>query len=79
MKTLEELIALRNEYRAMFSKQSVLKTLEELFALNNEFKSLFDKLSELTEEELQQVTGGIDIDESTLFVPPRPTSGKSGR
>ena len=35
-----------------------MKTQEELIALANEYKGLNDRLKELSEEELQQVTGG---------------------
>ena len=38
-----------------------MKTKEELNALKNEVEALNDKLSTLTEEELTQVTGGVDF------------------
>lgn len=60
MKTLEELLEIKNEYKALFAKLSALK---------NEYGALFAKLSDLSEEELCQVTGG---DSSIrLFVPPK--------
>lgn len=37
------------------------KTKEELKELKQEFETLNNKLKELTEDELKQVTGGIDI------------------
>ena len=58
------------------------KTQEELNVLKNEFESLSKKLAELTEEELEQVTGGQsvhfvghDIDPSVLE-PPVPTTNR---
>ena len=38
-----------------------MKTAEELTALKNEVEALNDKLSTLSEEELTQVTGGVDF------------------
>ena len=38
-----------------------MKTQEELNALKNEVEALNDKLSTLSEEELTQVTGGVDF------------------
>ena len=38
-----------------------MKTKEELNALKNEVEALNDKLSTLSEEELTQVTGGVDF------------------
>ena len=40
-----------------------MKTKEELNALKEELEALNKKLHELTEEELEQVTGGFVIDE----------------
>ena len=37
-----------------------MKTREELNELKNEFETLNNKLKELTEEELTQVTGGVN-------------------
>ena len=37
------------------------KTQEELNVLKNEFESLSKKLAELSEDELEQVTGGVDF------------------
>ena len=39
-----------------------MKTEEELKALKEEVETLNEKLHELTEEELAQVTGGVDPD-----------------
>ena len=39
-----------------------MKTKEELKALKEEVETLNEKLHELTEEELAQVTGGVDPD-----------------
>ena len=45
-----------------------MKTKEELDKLKDEFEALNKKLAELTEDELEQVTGGIgDID---ILIPP---------
>ena len=38
-----------------------MKTKEELNALKEEVEALNKKLAELTEEELKQVTGGVDF------------------
>ena len=38
-----------------------MKTAEELNTLKEEVKALNAKLSALTEEELEQVTGGVDF------------------
>ena len=38
-----------------------MKTTEELNALKEEVETLNEKLQELTEEELEKVTGGIDL------------------
>ena len=38
-----------------------MKTKEELNVLKNEVEVLNQKLSALTEEELEQVTGGVDF------------------
>ena len=38
-----------------------MKTKEELDALKQEVETLNKKLHELTEEELEQVTGGVDF------------------
>ena len=38
-----------------------MKTKEELNELRNEVETLNKKLSELTEEELAQVSGGVDL------------------
>ena len=38
-----------------------MKTKKELNALKNEVEALNDKLSTLSEEELTQVTGGVDF------------------
>ena len=38
-----------------------MKTKEELNALKQEVETLNKKLHELTEEELEQVTGGVDF------------------
>ena len=38
-----------------------MKTKEELNALKEEVETLNRKLHELTEEELEQVTGGVDF------------------
>ena len=38
-----------------------MKTQEELNALKNEVEAVNDKLSTLSEEELTQVTGGVDF------------------
>ena len=50
-----------------------MKTKEELNALKNEVEVLNQKLSTLTEEELEQVSGGVahldtntDVDRSTI-------------
>ena len=40
-----------------------MKTKEELNALKDEFETLNKKLHELTEDELEQVTGGGDYPE----------------
>ena len=40
-----------------------MKTKEELNALKEEVETLNKKLHELTEEELEQVTGGLDPDD----------------
>ena len=51
------------------------KTKEELNELKQEYDSLTNKLKELTEDELLQVTGGlqtegdIDIELANLFAP----------
>lgn len=39
-----------------------MKTAEELDALTRELEALNKKLAELTEEELKQVSGGVDPD-----------------
>ena len=39
----------------------IMKTKEELDALKQEVETLNKKLHELTEEELEQVTGGVDF------------------
>ena len=39
-----------------------MKTKEELNALKEEVETLNKKLAELTEEELAQVTGGLNLD-----------------
>ena len=50
-----------------------MKTKEELNKLKEEVKSLNEKLAELTEEELEQVTGGVAGDPTapsvSLFPP----------
>ena len=38
-----------------------MKTKEELDALKNEVEALNKKLAELTEDELKQISGGLDI------------------
>ena len=38
-----------------------MKTPEELNALKNEVETMNKKLAELTEEELSQVSGGVDF------------------
>ena len=38
-----------------------MKTLEELNALKNEVETLNKKLAELSDEELEQVSGGVDF------------------
>ena len=38
-----------------------MKTMEELNALKEEVETLNKKLAELTDEELAQVTGGVDF------------------
>lgn len=42
-----------------------MKTKEELNALKEEYESLNRKLAELTEEELEQVTGGMKINSAS--------------
>lgn len=54
---------------------SLMKTLKELLALKDEYKTLLAKLSELTEEELYQVTGGNPF--IGLFVPPKKDTDSS--
>lgn len=39
-----------------------MKTTEELNAIKEEVKTLNEKLRELTEEELEQVNGGVKLD-----------------
>ena len=74
MKTLEELFAIKNEYKAMFAK---------LIAIREEYKTLLADLSDLTEDELHQVVGGSAVPEPEddsmtkvleLFVPPKKDS-----
>ena len=48
-----------------------MKTKEELSALKNEVEALNQKLAELTDEELNEVSGGI-------FLRNRPSAGKEG-
>lgn len=43
-----------------------MKTKEELDALKEEVAILNKKLNELTEEELEQVTGGLDNSNATV-------------
>ena len=43
-----------------------MKTKEELNALKEEAEALNEKLHELTEEELEQVNGGIKLDPDRL-------------
>ena len=43
-----------------------MKTKEELNALKEEFKNVRKKLTELTDEELMQVTGGVSALDSGL-------------
>ena len=45
-----------------------MKTKEELNALKEETETLNKKLAELTEEELEQVTGGVTIIKQNLVV-----------
>ena len=40
-----------------------MKTKEELDALKEEVEAVNEKLAELTEEEIAQVTGGVDPDQ----------------
>ena len=40
--------------------EKIMKTAEELNALKEEIETLSKKLAELTEEELAQVTGGLE-------------------
>ena len=47
-----------------------MKTKEELIALKAEYESINKKLSELTDDEMEQVTGG--------FIPPYPPSSFGG-
>ena len=61
-----------------------MKTKEELNALKNEVEVLNQKLSTLTEEELEQVSGGLDPDVLRIrpvFEPPvlePPVNDKTG-
>ena len=45
-----------------------MKTKEELNELKMEYESLSRKLAELTDEELEQVTGGVTIIKQNLVV-----------
>ena len=45
-----------------------MKTAEELNALKNEVETLNKKLAVLTDEELEQVTGGVTIIKQNLVV-----------
>ena len=57
-----------NMYRYELVEETIMKTKEELNALKEEIETLNKKLAELTEDELEQVTGGIgDID---ILIPP---------
>ena len=40
-----------------------MKTTEELNAMKNEFEAVTSKLSELSEEEMQQVSAGINMEQ----------------
>ena len=48
------------------------KTAEELNALKEEIEALNGKLAELTDEELAQVSGGIDPEFIKAFILPKP-------
>ena len=55
-----------------------MKSKEELNALKEEVKTVKEKLSALTDEELEQVTGGVALDVYRLKLviePAVPTSG----
>ena len=41
-----------------FEEETIMKTQEELNAIKEEMKAMDKKLAELTEDELEQVTGG---------------------
>lgn len=51
-----------------------MKTKEELNALEEEVEALNKKLTELTEEELEQVTGGLSSD--SLLLPSSTSIGE---
>lgn len=53
------------------------KTSEELKQLKEEYEIFTTKLKELTEEELNIVTGGIEIDEHNLFLSAGLNNGES--
>ena len=56
----EEIIKTKNK------EDNPMKTLEELNALKEEVETVSKKLHELTEEELEQVNGGIKLDPDRL-------------
>ena len=49
-----------------------MKSREELNELKKRYENLTEEIRELTEEELEEVTGGQDLKWITLFIPAAP-------